>query len=212
MGAPVVRGADRTTRRGRADPATSTARSTSWASRCWPSPACSSRGTRPSSWPIQAIRRLRGRKRPCMPISPPARARSPSPWPTRSRADVYGTDLAADAVKLARRNAKRLGLTATFARGDLFGALPKRSGACGRDHPASAVRAGRRDRGAPRRDPGVRARAHPDRSQRGRDGAGPSHRRGGAEVARERRVAAGRGPTRTPPRCSGSCPRPGSVT
>ncbi len=33
------------------------------------------------------------------------------------KAEVYGTDVAADAVRLARRNAKRLGLTATFAQG-----------------------------------------------------------------------------------------------
>ena len=37
---------------------------------------------------------------------------------------VYGTDVAADAVRTARANAKRLGLRATFLRGDLFGALP----------------------------------------------------------------------------------------
>ena len=39
---------------------------------------------------------------------------------------VYGADLSPDAVKLARRNAKRLGLTATFRAGDMFGALPAR--------------------------------------------------------------------------------------
>ena len=37
---------------------------------------------------------------------------------------VYGTDVAADAVRTARKNAKRLGLRASFVRGDLFGALP----------------------------------------------------------------------------------------
>jgi release factor glutamine methyltransferase len=38
--------------------------------------------------------------------------------------DVYGTDIAADAVRIARTNARRLGLRVTFVRGDLFGALP----------------------------------------------------------------------------------------
>ena len=38
---------------------------------------------------------------------------------------MWGTDVADDAVKLARKNAKMLDLTATFKRGDLFGALPK---------------------------------------------------------------------------------------
>ena len=39
---------------------------------------------------------------------------------------MYGTDVAADAIELARRNAKRLGLRAHFRQGDLFGALPKK--------------------------------------------------------------------------------------
>jgi release factor glutamine methyltransferase len=42
------------------------------------------------------------------------------------RAEVYGADLAADAVSLAQRNARRLGLGARFVRGDLFGGLPPR--------------------------------------------------------------------------------------
>jgi release factor glutamine methyltransferase len=42
------------------------------------------------------------------------------------RAAVYGTDLAPDAVQLARRNAKRLGLSATFVPGNLFDPLPRR--------------------------------------------------------------------------------------
>jgi release factor glutamine methyltransferase len=41
-------------------------------------------------------------------------------------ADVYGADLAADAVALARTNARRLGLGARFVRGDLFDGLPRR--------------------------------------------------------------------------------------
>jgi len=42
------------------------------------------------------------------------------------RAEVFGTDIAKDAVKLARANARRLGVRATFVRGDLFKPLPKR--------------------------------------------------------------------------------------
>jgi release factor glutamine methyltransferase len=43
-----------------------------------------------------------------------------------SKADVWGTDVAADAVKLAKKNAKALSLNARFAVGDLFGGLPER--------------------------------------------------------------------------------------
>ena len=40
---------------------------------------------------------------------------------------VYGTDISADAIRVARRNAKRLELpNTTFLTGDLFGALPSR--------------------------------------------------------------------------------------
>jgi len=38
---------------------------------------------------------------------------------------VYGTDLSKDAIKVARRNAERLKLRATFVTGDLFGSLPR---------------------------------------------------------------------------------------
>jgi release factor glutamine methyltransferase len=40
--------------------------------------------------------------------------------------EVFGTDVSADAVRIARQNAKRLGLRATFVTGDLFGGLPSR--------------------------------------------------------------------------------------
>jgi release factor glutamine methyltransferase len=40
--------------------------------------------------------------------------------------EVFGTDVSADAVRIARSNAKRLGLRATFVTGDLFGGLPSR--------------------------------------------------------------------------------------
>jgi release factor glutamine methyltransferase len=43
------------------------------------------------------------------------------------RATTYGTDIARDAIAVARTNAKRLGLSnAVFAVGDLFGGLPAR--------------------------------------------------------------------------------------
>lgn len=38
---------------------------------------------------------------------------------------VYGTDVSRDAVRVARTNAQRLRLRATFVVGDLFGALPR---------------------------------------------------------------------------------------
>jgi len=75
----------------------------------------------------QAIRRLRGRKRPVhVDLATGGGTIALAVADEVPNAEVYGTDVAADAVKLARRNAKRLGLTATFSKGDLFGALPSR--------------------------------------------------------------------------------------
>ena len=42
------------------------------------------------------------------------------------KAAVYGTDISDEAIALAKKNAKRLGLHANFSQGDLFGALPKK--------------------------------------------------------------------------------------
>ena len=42
------------------------------------------------------------------------------PW-----AHVYAADLSKEAVALARKNARKLGLRATFAAGDLFAPIPK---------------------------------------------------------------------------------------
>ncbi|MFM8943838.1 MAG: N5-glutamine methyltransferase family protein [Actinomycetota bacterium] len=42
-------------------------------------------------------------------------------WGTR----VYGSDIAADAVRAARRSARNLRLRATFVQGDLYGGLPR---------------------------------------------------------------------------------------
>jgi release factor glutamine methyltransferase len=75
----------------------------------------------------QAIRRLRRRKRPvhvdlATGVGTIALAVA-NEVPT---ATVYGADLSDAAVRLARRNAKRLGLSATFRAGDLFDGVPGR--------------------------------------------------------------------------------------
>jgi release factor glutamine methyltransferase len=75
----------------------------------------------------QAVRRLRKRKHPVHvdlatgggPIALAVADEVP-------KAEVWGTDVAADAVRLAKRNAKALSLHARFEKGDLFRALPKR--------------------------------------------------------------------------------------
>jgi release factor glutamine methyltransferase len=75
----------------------------------------------------QAIRRLRGRRSPVHvdlatgggPIALAVANEVP-------RATVFGADVSPDAVRLARTNAKRLGLRATFVVADLFTGLPKR--------------------------------------------------------------------------------------
>jgi release factor glutamine methyltransferase len=41
-------------------------------------------------------------------------------------AEVYGTDLSEDAIRLAKQNIRRLDLPVRFLLGDLFGALPRR--------------------------------------------------------------------------------------
>ena len=41
------------------------------------------------------------------------------------RARVYGTDISPEAIRVARANARKLRLSATFVIGDLFGGLPK---------------------------------------------------------------------------------------
>lgn len=75
----------------------------------------------------QAIRRLKGRKRPVMiDLATGAGTVALAVADRVKRVKVYGTDVAGDAVRLARRNAERLGLKATFAKGDLFGGLPSK--------------------------------------------------------------------------------------
>ena len=74
---------------------------------------------------IQAIRRLKGRKEPVhVDLATGGGTIALAVADRVKKARVYGTDVAGDAIKLARKNAKRLGLKATFRRGDLFGGLP----------------------------------------------------------------------------------------
>jgi release factor glutamine methyltransferase len=73
----------------------------------------------------QAIRRLTGRKRPILVDLATGAGTIALAVASHTRgADVYGTDIALDAVELARRNARRLRLQARFVRGDLFEGLP----------------------------------------------------------------------------------------
>jgi release factor glutamine methyltransferase len=73
----------------------------------------------------QAVRRLRGRKKPVhVDLATGGGTIALAVADEVPKAQVWGTDVAADAVKLARKNADLLDLRATFKRGDLFGALP----------------------------------------------------------------------------------------
>ncbi len=74
----------------------------------------------------QAIRRLRKRKRPVhVDLATGGGPVALAVANEVEKARVFGTDLSADAIKLAKKNAKRLGLDIRFVRGDLFGALPR---------------------------------------------------------------------------------------
>jgi release factor glutamine methyltransferase len=75
----------------------------------------------------QAIRRLRKRRSPVLvDLATGAGTIALSVANEVPKAAVYGTDLSEDAVKLARRNARALGLKVRFATGDVFGGLPKK--------------------------------------------------------------------------------------
>ena len=77
---------------------------------------------------FQAVRRLQRRRRPvavdlATGMGPVALAVANEV----RKADVHGTDLSEDAIRLARDNARRLGRrNVTFHTGDLLGALPRR--------------------------------------------------------------------------------------
>jgi release factor glutamine methyltransferase len=74
----------------------------------------------------QAVRRLRKRKSPVhVDLATGAGTIALSVANEVPKARVYGTDLSEEAVKLARRNARRLGLKVRFAAGDVFGGLPR---------------------------------------------------------------------------------------
>jgi release factor glutamine methyltransferase len=75
----------------------------------------------------QAIRRLRRRKPATyVDLATGAGAIALAVANEVPRAHVYAADLSKEAVVLARKNARRLGLHATFAAGDLFAAIPKK--------------------------------------------------------------------------------------
>jgi len=75
----------------------------------------------------QAIRRLRGRKRPVhVDLATGIGTIALAVAQAVPNATVYGTDVSGEAVRLARRNAKRLGLHVRFSSGDLFAGLPKK--------------------------------------------------------------------------------------
>jgi release factor glutamine methyltransferase len=74
----------------------------------------------------QAIRRLRRRKRPVhVDLATGVGTIALAVANEVPKATVYGADLSEHAVKLARKNAKGLGLKATFRAGDMFDGLPK---------------------------------------------------------------------------------------
>ncbi len=75
----------------------------------------------------QAIRRLRGRRRPVAVDLATGGGTVALALANEVRGvRVFGTDISASAIRVARRNADRLRLRATFLVGDLFGGLPER--------------------------------------------------------------------------------------
>jgi len=73
----------------------------------------------------QAVRRLRGRRRPVhVDLATGGGTVALAVANEVPGVRTYGTDISAQAVRVARRNAERLHLRATFVVGDLFGALP----------------------------------------------------------------------------------------
>lgn len=75
----------------------------------------------------QAVRRLRGRRRPVhVDLATGGGTIALAVANEVRGATVVGSDVSREAVSLARINARRLGLRATFVTGDMFGALPRR--------------------------------------------------------------------------------------
>ncbi|HJX06438.1 MAG TPA: HemK/PrmC family methyltransferase [Actinomycetota bacterium] len=75
----------------------------------------------------QAIRRLRKRKKPVhVDLASGMGTIALAVSSEVPKAEVFGAELSTEGVKLARRNAKKLGVKAQFGSGDLFGPVPKR--------------------------------------------------------------------------------------
>lgn len=75
----------------------------------------------------QAVRRMRKRKNPILvDLATGGGTIALAVADEVPKASVWGTDVARDAVRLARRNADVLGLRARFAAGDLFAPLPQK--------------------------------------------------------------------------------------
>jgi release factor glutamine methyltransferase len=75
---------------------------------------------------VQAMRRLRGRRRPVhVDLATGAGTIALAVAKEVRSATVVGTDLSDVAVRLARRNAERVRVRARFVRGDLFAGLPR---------------------------------------------------------------------------------------
>ena len=74
----------------------------------------------------QAVRRLRGRRRPVhVDLATGAGTIALAVANEVRKADVVGTDVSAEAVRQARANAKRLRLRARFVTSDLFASVPR---------------------------------------------------------------------------------------
>ena len=75
----------------------------------------------------QAIRRLRKRRKPVhVDLASGMGTIALAVASEVPKAEVFGAELSREGVKLARRNARELGLNATFAAGDLFEPVPKK--------------------------------------------------------------------------------------
>ena len=143
----------------------------------------------------QALRRLRGRADPVhVDLATGAGTIALAVANEIPRASVIGTDVSAEAVTLARANARRLGLRARFVTGDLFGGLPRKLAGTVDVvtlHPPYVPMRELKD--LPEEIRAMGAGAHPDRPEPRR--ARTHHPNGarGAGVALAQRVAVARG-------------------